>query len=382
MNNLSINNLGPIGCVSVDFGDLTLLVGPQASGKSLFLELLKYIVDKEYILSNLRKYNFIIDKKNPQKVLDVVFGDGLNKIFKPETLILFDNEAISIDTLIKRNVPQKESMFYIPAQRILSIADGRPKNFMEFDLSTPYVLRAFSETLRTYIQGFMGDPNTIFPISNRLKGVLKQSFNDNIFYGGKIVMEENSGQKKFQMKIEDLNLPFMTWSTGQKEFMPLLIAFYCLSGPSSPVFKKDNYQYVVIEEPEMGLHPQAIKAILLEVMELLHNGLKVIISTHSTTLLDFAWAFNAIKKSSSDRKEDALFKLFNIRKTQASRQLFDGLFDKTLSTYYFSRVANGKVESTDISTLDAGSGNDAISGWGGLSKFSADAADIVYEYAE
>ena len=382
MKSLCISNLGPIGQVSVDFGDLTFLVGPQASGKSLFLELLKYIVDKEYILSNLRKYNFIIDKKNPQKVLDVVFGDGLNKMFKPETGILFDNETISIDTLTKRNVPQKESMFYIPAQRILSIADGRPKNFMEFDLSTPYVLRAFSETLRTYIQGFMGDPNTIFPISNRLKGVLKQSFNDNIFYGGKIVMEENAGQKKFQMKIDDMNLPFMTWSTGQKEFMPLLIAFYCLSGPSSPVFKKDNYQYVVIEEPEMGLHPQAIKAILLEVLALLHNGLKVIISTHSTTLLDFAWAFNAIKNSSSDKKEDAMFKLFNIRKTQASRQLFDSLFDKTLSTYYFSRAASGKVESTDISSLDAGSDNQAISGWGGLSQFSADAADVVYEYAE
>ena len=382
MKSLCISNLGPIGQVSVDFGDLTFLVGPQASGKSLFLELLKYIVDKEYILSNLRKYNFIIDKKNPQKVLDVVFGDGLNKMFKPETGILFDNETISIDTLTKRNVPQKESMFYIPAQRILSIADGRPKNFMEFDLSTPYVLRAFSETLRTYIQGFMGDPNTIFPISNRLKGVLKQSFNDNIFYGGKIVMEENAGQKKFQMKIDDMNLPFMTWSTGQKEFMPLLIAFYCLSGPSSPVFKKDNYQYVVIEEPEMGLHPQAIKAILLEVLELLHNGLKVIISTHSTTLLDFAWAFNAIKNSSSDKKEDAMFKLFNIRKSQASRQLFDSLFDKTLSTYYFSRAASGKVESTDISSLDAGSDNQAISGWGGLSQFSADAADVVYEYAE
>ena len=382
MKSLCISNLGPIGQVSVDFGDLTFLVGPQASGKSLFLELLKYIVDKEYILSNLRKYNFIIDKKNPQKVLDVVFGDGLNKMFKPETGILFDNETISIDTLTKRNVPQKESMFYIPAQRILSIADGRPKNFMEFDLSTPYVLRAFSETLRTYIQGFMGDPNTIFPISNRLKGVLKQSFNDNIFYGGKVVMEENAGQKKFQMKIDDMNLPFMTWSTGQKEFMPLLIAFYCLSGPSSPVFKKDNYQYVVIEEPEMGLHPQAIKAILLEVLELLHNGLKVIISTHSTTLLDFAWAFNAIKNSSSDKKEDAMFKLFNIRKSQASRQLFDSLFDKTLSTYYFSRAASGKVESTDISSLDAGSDNQAISGWGGLSQFSADAADVVYKYTE
>ena len=26
------------------------------------------------------------------------------------------------------------------------------------------------------------------------------------------------------MKIDDMNIPFMTWSAGQKEFMPLLIA--------------------------------------------------------------------------------------------------------------------------------------------------------------
>ena len=224
MKNLSISNFGPIGHVSVNFGDITLLVGPQASGKSLFLELLKYIVDKEYILANLRKYNYIIDKKNPKKVLDVIFGDGMNSIFKPETEILFNDKVLSMDTLIKRNVPKKELMFYIPAQRILSIADGRPKNFMEFDLSTPYVLRAFSETLRTYIQGSMGDPNTIFPVSNRLKSVLKKTFDDNIFYGGKIVMEEYSGQKKFKMKVDDMSIPFMTWSAGQKEFMPLLIA--------------------------------------------------------------------------------------------------------------------------------------------------------------
>lgn len=35
----------------------------------------------------------------------------------------------------------KESVFYVPAQRILGISDGRPKNFMEFDGSAPYVLK-------------------------------------------------------------------------------------------------------------------------------------------------------------------------------------------------------------------------------------------------
>ena len=81
MKSLKIKNFGPIINVDVKFGDLTFLVGPQASGKSLFLELLKYVIDKEFVLSTLRKYNYIIDKKNPQKVLDTFFGDGMNKIF-------------------------------------------------------------------------------------------------------------------------------------------------------------------------------------------------------------------------------------------------------------------------------------------------------------
>lgn len=382
MKSLKIKNFGPIGNVDVQFGDLTLLVGPQASGKSLFLELLKYVVDKEHVLANLRKFNYIIDKKNPQKVLDTFFGDGMYKIFKPNTEITFDGREITLDSLLKRNTPKKETMFYIPAQRILSIADGRPKYFMEFDMATPYVLRSFSETLRIYIQGAMGDPELLFPISNRLKNALKQSFDDNIFHGGKIVMEENSGQKKMKMKIDDMNIPFMTWSAGQKEFMPLLIAFYCLSGPASQVFKKDNYKYVVIEEPEMGLHPQAIKAVLLEILELIQNGLKVIVSTHSTTLLDFAWAFNVVKNSKATNKEYALYEMFDLPKDVATSQIFEGLFNKQLSTYYFARLATGKVTSTDISSLDAGSEDSAISGWGGLSQFSSKVADVVYKYAD
>ena len=202
MKSLKIKNFGPIGNVDVRFGDLTFLVGPQASGKSLFLELLKYVIDKDYVLANLRKFNYIIDKNNPKKVLDTFFGDGMYKIFKQSTEITYNGRDITLESLLKRNVPKKETMFYIPAQRILSIADGRPRYFMEFDMATPYVLRSFSETLRIYIQGAMGDPETLFPVSNRLKSALKQSFDENIFHGGKIVMEENSGQKKIKMKID------------------------------------------------------------------------------------------------------------------------------------------------------------------------------------
>jgi predicted ATP-dependent endonuclease of OLD family len=40
MNQLEIKSFGPIEEANVQFGDLTLLVGAQASGKSIFLQLL------------------------------------------------------------------------------------------------------------------------------------------------------------------------------------------------------------------------------------------------------------------------------------------------------------------------------------------------------
>ena len=57
---LCVRNFGPIRNVDVNFGDLTVLIGPQASGKSLFLELFKLVKDKAHIVSTLKKYNYIL----------------------------------------------------------------------------------------------------------------------------------------------------------------------------------------------------------------------------------------------------------------------------------------------------------------------------------
>lgn len=383
MENLKIHNFGPIGEANINFGDLTILVGPQASGKSLLLELLKLIIDKDFILTSLRQYNYILNN-DFRKVLDIYFGDGMSKIVKSDTTVEFDNRRINFSDLVdskRRKDKAKERLFYIPAQRILGIVDGRPRNFMEFDMSTPYVLRIFSETIRVFLQGEMGDPKNLFPIHVRLKDGLKQSFDHSIFHGGKIVMEESSGQKRMKMQIDDMILPFMTWSAGQKEFMPLLVAFYCLSGPPAKVIKKDNYQIVIIEEPEMGLHPQAIISVLMEILELLSSGKKVIVSTHSATVLEFAWAFKILSKLPSEKQLNAICKLLKINKSSSVGKMLTRVVNKDIKTYYFSRGENGKVKTKDISTLNAGDENTDISEWGGISSFTSAATEIVYEYS-
>lgn len=110
----------------------------------------------------------------------------------------------------------KESVFYIPAQRILSIADGRPKNFMEFDWDTPYVLRRFSETLRVFMQGGLGNPDIIFPMRNRLKGAVRNSITQTIFHNGKVIIDQAGNQRKMKLEIDDMKIPFMAWSAGQR----------------------------------------------------------------------------------------------------------------------------------------------------------------------
>ncbi len=378
MNNLKISNLGPLGSIDIDFGDLTILVGPQASGKSIALETLKLVVDRDSVIDNLDRYNYIIGH-NIDKILNVYYGDGMASVWKENTSIQLDGRSFSKEQIPLKPKSDAETLFYVPAQRILSIADGRPKNFMEFDSSSPYIHRIFSETLRLFMQNGLGSSNTIFPLVNRLKGHLKKSFNDNIFHNAKVVMEERSGQKKMLLQVDDVNIPFMSWSAGQKEFMPLLMAFYCLSGPPSKVIRKEKYKYVVIEEPEMGLHPRAIISVILQIIELMQvGGYKVIISTHSSVFLEFAWAFNLLKNST--HKYDALYELFDIPKGSAVREMLVGLFEKDIKTYYFKQTENGKVASVDISSLEAGNANTIVSEWGGLSAFATKSSEVVAKY--
>lgn len=387
--NLKINNFGPIKEADINLGNLTLLIGPQASGKSLSLELLKLIIDKRHIISTLRNYNYILNKTNANNILNWYFGDGLSGIFKEDTEISLGNNTFSTKDLLKSlssqkaSEIQKETVFYIPAQRILSISDGRAKNFMEYDISTPYVLRRFSEILRVFMQSGLGNPDIIFPMKTRLKNAIKSSIKSTIFHNGKVVIDKTGEQRKMKLEVDNMKIPFMAWSAGQKEFMPLLLAIYCLSGPPTQVIQKRDYQWVIIEEPEMGLHPRAIQSVLLEIIELIQSGYRVVISTHSTVFLEFVWAFNNLQPLKDEQFKDAMCEMFGIHANSSAANLFDNLKEKTIKTYYSAKhCIDDRVIFSDISTLDALSEDIDISEWGGLSSFAGKSSDIVSRYGE
>jgi energy-coupling factor transporter ATP-binding protein EcfA2 len=377
MDSLKVKWLGPIKSADIKFGDLTLLVGPQASGKSIFLQMLKLITDKRHIRRTLQQYGFIWGN-DAEQILDRYFGEGMSGIWSPKTEVIYDEKEYPLEFLLPKKAESikhaVETLFYIPAQRIVCLQNGWPRFFTEYEDSVPYILRHFSETLRQFLERGVGKRDEIvFPQNNRLKAPLRNSFNESIFHDGKIVIDK-SNKKRFKLTIGKSSIPFMTWSAGQKEFMPLLLSFYWLS-PSGNVSKKDDIKYVVVEEPEMGLHPQAIKAVILQIIDLMSRGYKVIVSTHSPVLLEFAWAFNTLKKNNAN--SDDLYELFELNKNIVTAKLFKSLLqEKQISTYFFDQVDH-QVIVKDISSLDAGSADPSVAQWGGLSSFSAKAAEII-----
>ena len=140
----------------------------------------------------------------------------------------------------------------------------------------------------------------------------------------------------------------------------------------------NQYRYVVLEEPEMGLHPKAIQSVLLQIIELMQKGYKIIVSTHSQVMLEFAWAFNTIKGSNAtpEQKEKMLQKMFGAEQFASIVNMTKGIFEKDINTFYFEDKGKG-VTIQNISTLDVASDDQNMADWGGLSQFSDKASEVV-----
>lgn len=381
MEHLKIKSFGPIEEADIKFGDLTLLIGPQASGKSILLQLVKLIMARYNIPSVLKQNNYEWGKKN-NKFLDLFFGESMSAIWNQNTKIVFDEMEYTLSSFQAkqglRDISRAERLFYIPAQRVVTMSQGWPRAFGTFDIGDPFVLKQFSESIRMMMEKetINGDTkhSNVFPKANRIKEPLRKIIDESIFHGAKVESDNSSLKRRFLLKVGESKLPFMTWSAGQKEFMPLLLSLYYLM-PASKVKTKNYIKTVIIEEPEMGLHPKAIQALMVVFLELIARGYKIIISTHSPVLLELLWAMNYIQKYNGTSND--LFELFSLEKNASMATTFKTIIkERSFATYFFEQNNEGVIVK-NISSLDAGSEDKAISNWGGLTDFSSKAGDIV-----
>jgi hypothetical protein len=371
---LSLKNVGQIESADIEFGDLTVLVGPQATGKSILLQFLKLVIDARVVQDQLHTHG-IEWAKNREQFLDIYFGEGMRSIWTSDSSSLeWNGDRVNLDRLVSHKPMRKnEELFFIPAQRVLTLGRGWPRPFTDYSPGDPFTARDFSEKLRLLMESGFGRSDAVFPQSRRLKEVFRGLLTRNVFGKFGLEVDRHGSQKRLVLRSEGASelLPFMVWSAGQREFVPLLLGLYWLLPPRK-FTRRDHIEWVVIEEPEMGLHPRAISVVLLMILDLLSRGYRVCVSTHSPHVLDLVWALRVLREHRADPQK--VLKLFDVDSSPQLKKLAQSAMEKKVKVFLFDRD-NGRT--LDISSLDPGSVEEAEAGWGGLTEFSGRAAEIV-----
>ena len=378
VDRITASRIGPVREADIRFGDVTVFVGPQATGKSIFLQMLKLLVDRFSIHKTMQRFG-LAQRGYAGSFFDLYFGEGMASIWSEESSeLVLRSPRKRIDLTVYSRPGRSgspEKMFYIPAQRVMSLRDGMTRPFSEYRAGDPFVLKDFSEKLHGIMQNEIGLDENVFPRNQRLAKPLREPLEKHIFgrfglrtdtsgHQGRLILNRGDGRA----------LPYLVWSAGQREFVPLLLGLYWLLPPSR-VPRRDALEWVVIEEPEMGLHPNGIGAVINLVMELRLRGYRICVSTHSPHVLDIIWALQFFKGNGGQVKD--VLNLLDLASTPKTKELAESALGSTFNTYYFGR--DGKVR--DISDLDPGSENIAEGGWGGLTEFSGRVGDIVAEVA-
>lgn len=373
MNRFSLSDIGQIRHADIEFGDLTVLVGPQASGKTIFLEMLKLFVDTGHIHQQLLKHG--LDWSGVTRTfLDIYLGEGMGAVQQPNSRLDVDGTVLLLDDLAtRRNRSRKNRLFYVPAQRVMTINNGWPLPFQSYGAQDPYIVREFSESFRRLMEKEVSVGGALFPQTQRLKKSHRDLLNKSVFRDFELRIDSHGAQRRLVLGRADgsAHIPFMTWSAGQREFVPLLMGLYWLL-PASKVSRRDDIEWVILEELEAGLHPNAITAVLFIVLDLLARGYRVCLSTHSPHVLDLVWAIRELQRNHGE--VDSLLYLFDSPRNPQTRKLADSVMKKTFRVFYFD-TATGTTR--DISNLDPGSPDRGESEWGGLTEFSSRAADAV-----
>ncbi|MBK7926672.1 MAG: ATP-binding protein [Bryobacterales bacterium] len=136
------------------------------------------------------------------------------------------------------------------------------------------------------------------------------------------------------------------------------------------------YPWLIVEEPELGLHPEGIMVAMGALLELLsipsQPPLRLCISTHSNAVLDVVWALRQFQGHAASHR--LVLRMLGLPSTPELETMAQRLLQKKFAVYYFDRNTG---TTSDISNLDPGSADSIEAGWGGLTGWSGEIGNLV-----
>lgn len=324
---LQIKNFGPIRQADIDVRDITIFLGPQATGKSLAAQLLYFMRGMEELLvpdswggGKIPGDGYIARQELAGKVSALLANWlGVSGISYKDTFISWIMESNDLrreDRLELKNSPSKdgeqprinpslasrienrftsplsgkpiiaEKQIYIPAGRVLY-------SFVPPSLGVSLLAHRQDEVWPGYINVFyrkLGNALRILferSVRHKFLSVADESLNDQIFktMKGKLIFSDPDKiglgiEDKFAGGDEDFSSRFWNFAplklaSGQMELWP----FWALV--ESTLMEQDGHARVFFEEPEAHLHPSAQIALVESIAKLTRKKFHFVLTTHS-----------------------------------------------------------------------------------------------------
>lgn len=337
MRKLKITNFSCIREASIELNRLTIIIGPQASGKSIISKLFYFFFD----LGNLQRaaieggkdfdgFKSLLKKKFTELFPTSAWGDKQFVIwfcvgpheFKLSRTIYADNITDNIRISTSKPV---EAFYKLQADNYKKLAKDRPADEIQDDVDTSIEFRQVlarslakehgADAVRTqffipagrsfftnmgraiaaFEQARLLDPITVrfarlyTLYLDRFKN--RRAFKDHSMtalfeklLGGKLVTSEEGD---YVVAEDGRTIPFSALSSGQQEMMPLFVTLLSLA-PTYTGVRPRGGRLVYIEEPEAHLFPQA-QSELVQILAALvaERGFNtnLLLTTHSPYVL-------------------------------------------------------------------------------------------------
>jgi predicted ATPase len=368
MITLKIKDFSAISEATISLGRFTVIIGPQASGKSVicklnyfFYELLedqnRYIAEGrsfDYFKDGIKEkfaqwfpisawgkkrftisfeagdYSIRLVRTESKKVLSSNF-----RLFISDAFINLYTDALQKFQARKKGSDLNEYEFEFEYQVHRYLTSLLPKLLGKEYISNQVFIPAgrsfftnIGKAVAAFEQGNVLDPLTVkfgrlytsykqnqrFFLRTKSDSATKLNESLASILGGKHVDDGNN--KEYVLLSDGRKIPLSALSSGQQELLPLLaILPYLMEKDTSPNRKVKNLVY--IEEPEAHLFPMAQSAlieILAKIVKLSGNTIDMIVTTHSPYVL--AKLNNLIKagqisRQSQGSKKDQLSKIID-----------------------------------------------------------------------
>lgn len=324
MQRLYVRDFGPIQSCDIEIQRLTVMTGPQVSGKSTLAKLIYFFkLAQQYIQSQplssvqadkwlrsvfLRTFGDVTELSDTMQIR-YDFADGqwldVTKGAHPQTVLFRFSRDFSKSA-------EKMEASYIPAGRsmITLLSDQLPVLFTDPNRQLPaldYCTNAYIHRILSLRQSF----------ANGLDGLLKQEIETTdkelnltvlkhmIQLAGKILKARycyRAGEERLLLDMNDSgkSIKVNFASSGQQETVWALnlLFYYLLKGKSS---------CIILEEPEAHLYPDSQKYMAEALATFAHAGNQVIVTTHSPYILgEFNNLLYAAEIHSADEQRDAI----------------------------------------------------------------------------